>query len=328
MVIRKSKRPIYHCLFGIDDAIVGGVLGLAGDLFGASMASDAQSSATQANREMQERNIEWEKEQLQNKHQWEVADLRAAGLNPILSGHSASSAVSAGAPSNTPVKPEFQLSRTLEAISNSALMQKQEQIAAYDAETRRIQANAQKTLSNVEQSKAESAIGLNESQRYLNLQNAERVKNLWPMELTYAKAKVSYTNQQIINSVIETKAKAQYYSDAGKAQLMMGSAAQSQAAAAWHNAATQRMLAQTMEKNGVSQRMINDVMAGKYNQEIQESIARMNKVLTEDKQLNWQLDKDMYHNPVASHQPYNSETALFGIGEFLSNAIGLGSLLK
>lgn len=323
MVIRKSKRPIYYCLFGLDDAIGGALLGGVLDIAGGIFSADMQNSATEA---MQQRNIDWQREQLQNKHQWEVEDLRKAGLNPILSAPNASSAVSAGSPQGA--NPNINLSKTLEALSNSALMQKQEQIAAYDAETRRIQANAQKALSNVEQQKVESAIGLNESQRYLNLQNAERVKNLWPMELTYAKAKVSYTNQQIINSIIETKAKAQYYSDAGKAQLMMGSAAQSQAAAAWENAATQRMLAQTMEKNGVSQRMINDVMAGKYNQEIQESIARMNKVLTEDKQLNWQLDKDMYHNPVASRQPFNSETALFGIGEFLSNAIGLGSLLK
>lgn len=298
---------------GLFDAVIGGVFDLAGAAF--------QNSATS---EFQQANIDWQREQLQNKHQWEVEDLRKAGLNPILSASNGSSAVSAGSPQGASVD----FGKALEAISNSALMRKQEQIAEYDAETRRISANAQKLASKVEESKVESAIGVNESQRYLNLQNAERVKNLWPMELTYAKAKVSYTNQQIINSIIETKAKAQYYSDAGKAQLMLGSAAQSQAAAAWENARTQRLLADTMEKNGVSQRMINDVLAGKHNQEIQESIARMNKVLTEDKQLNWQLDKDMYHNPVASHQPYNSETALFGIGEFLSNAIGLGSLLK
>lgn len=316
MVIRKSKRPIFYCFF---DDLLGGVLDIAGGIFGADM----QNSATEA---MQTANIDWQREQLQNKHQWEVEDLRKAGLNPILSAPNASSAVSAGSPQGA--NPDIKLSKTLEALSNSALIHKQEQIAEYDAETRRISANAEKLKSKVEEQKVESAIGLNESQRYLNIQNAERVKNLWPMEVTYAKAKVSYTNQQIINSIIETKAKAQYYSDAGKAQLMLGSAAQSQAAAAWENARTQRLLADTMEKNGVSQRMINDVLAGKHNQEIQESIARMNKVLTEDKQLNWQLDKDMYHNPVASHQPYNSETALFGIGEFLSNAIGLGSLLK
>lgn len=293
------------------------VMGLATSVIGSAF----QNSATAG---FQSANMDFVREQLQNKHQWEVEDLRKAGLNPILSATNGSSAVSTGSPQGAAVD----ISKAMEAISNSALMRKQEQIAAYDAETRRISANAEKLKSKVEEQKVESAIGLNESQRYLNLQNAERVKNLWPMELTYAKAKVSYTNQQIINSIIETKAKAQYYNDAGKAQLMLGSAAQSQAAAAWENARTQRLLADTMEKNGVSQRMINDVLAGKHNQEIQESIARMNKVLTEDKQLNWQLDKDMYHNPVASHQPYNSETALFGIGEFLSNAIGLGSLLK
>lgn len=319
MVIRKSKRPIFRCLFGLDDAVLGGIIGVAGDLFGASMASDAQSSATQANREMQERNIEWEREQLQNKHQWEVADLRAAGLNPILSTHAASSAVSAGTPSNTPVKPEFALSRTLEAISNSALMQKQEQIASYDAETRRIQALAQKKLANVEESKSPSAIALNESSRWLNLQNAERISHLWPMEVAYAKANVDYTVQKMINSIIEVNAKAQYYEKAGDAQLMMGSAAQSQAAAAHRQADISAQIAATMEKNGVSEREVNRWKAGDYEQQIRESVARTGKILTEDKQLNFNLQKDMLHNPNYRRTDGGNwfTDAVFGTGEYL-----------
>lgn len=36
-------------------------------------------------KEMQRRQIEWERERAQNAHQWEVQDLRNAGLNPVLS---------------------------------------------------------------------------------------------------------------------------------------------------------------------------------------------------------------------------------------------------
>lgn len=301
----------------------GSILGAALDFAGGIFAADRQNSAAES---LQQRNIDWEREQLTHKHQWEVDDLRKAGLNPILTATTGSSAVSAGVPSAS--APEINITKSLNAMQNSALMKKQTEIAEYDAETRRIAANAEKLKSKVEESKVESAIGLNESQRYLNLQNAERVSHLWPMEVAYAKANIDFTMQKIINSIIETQAKAQYLDRAGTAQLMIGSGAQMQGQAALQNASTQRMMAETMEKNGVSQRMINDVMAGKLNQDILESQARLNKVVSEDKVLNWNLQKDLYHNPIAGKQEFNSETAIFGFGEYLSNAIGLGSLIK
>lgn len=42
-------------------------------------ADEAKDNAREAN--------DFTKEQLQNRHQWEVADLKAAGLNPVLSAH-------------------------------------------------------------------------------------------------------------------------------------------------------------------------------------------------------------------------------------------------
>lgn len=57
MIIHKSKRPIYHCLFGLDDAILGPVLGGVMDIAGGIFSADMQNSATEA---MQQRNIAWE----------------------------------------------------------------------------------------------------------------------------------------------------------------------------------------------------------------------------------------------------------------------------
>ncbi len=203
--MRLRKRPIYHCLFGLDDAVVGGVLGLAGDFLGASMAQSAQGSAIAANKEMQQRNIDWEREQLQNKHQWEVGDLRRAGLNPILSATTGSSAVSAGTPSATPVKPDLQISRTLEAIAHSSLMKKQQESVDYQNETERIKAEADMLRSKQEEARTNSIIGANEAQASLYNMSADQIKQLTPLKVAYEKANIKKTEQDILNSVIEVR---------------------------------------------------------------------------------------------------------------------------
>ena len=115
------------------------VLGFAGDMFGSMFGNDATA-------EMQQANIDFMREQLQNKHQWEVKDLRKAGLNPILSATNGSSAASAGSPQGAVP----QLGKALEALSHSALMKKQEEIVDYQNETERIKANAENATRPIE----------------------------------------------------------------------------------------------------------------------------------------------------------------------------------
>lgn len=57
-------------------AAIGAVAGLAGSKIAAN-ASEKNASRANA----------FTEDQLKNRHQWEVADLRAAGLNPVLSAH-------------------------------------------------------------------------------------------------------------------------------------------------------------------------------------------------------------------------------------------------
>lgn len=75
-----------------------GLLGAIGGLLG----FEGQESANDAQMAMLERQIEWQKEVLQNKVQWNVGDLKAAGMNPVLSvmgsGAASGSAPSASAP--------------------------------------------------------------------------------------------------------------------------------------------------------------------------------------------------------------------------------------
>lgn len=60
------------------DAAIGGGASTFGSIYGAN------KSAKSAKKVMQMQ-IAWERERAQNAHQWEVKDLEAAGLNPILS---------------------------------------------------------------------------------------------------------------------------------------------------------------------------------------------------------------------------------------------------
>lgn len=73
-------------MFGIDDAVIGSVVGdiggsLLGGLFGSSSAKKQNAAAIAA----QERANDFTIKMMTNRHQWEVGDLKYAGLNPILS---------------------------------------------------------------------------------------------------------------------------------------------------------------------------------------------------------------------------------------------------
>lgn len=284
------------------------VMGLATSVIGSAF----QNSATAG---FQSANMDFVREQLQNKHQWEVEDLRKAGLNPILSATNGSSAVSTGSPQGAAVD----ISKAMEAISNSALMKKETELKQFALDTERMKAEADMIIAKQKENLTPSAIELNQTQSDLNLTNIWRLNKLVPLEEAYSKANVDYTIQKMINSIIEVNAKARYYEKAGNAQLMIGSAAQSQAAAAHRQADISAKIAATMEKNGVSEREVNRWKAGDYEQQIQESVARTGKILTEDKQLNFQLQKDMLHNPNYRRTDGGNwfTDAVFGTGEYL-----------
>lgn len=67
-------------------ALVGGGTSLLGGLFG-----------SKSNEKAAKKQMEFQLSAMQNAHQWEVADLRKAGLNPILSAGGKGAAALPGA---------------------------------------------------------------------------------------------------------------------------------------------------------------------------------------------------------------------------------------
>lgn len=240
-------------------ASIGGSL-LSGRLNN-SAASAQQSTAINANREF-----------YQNRHQWEVEDLRKAGLNPILSANNASGS---GIGATATATPYGDLGQAVTNAANTAIARKQLDIADKNASTNRILAENDRTKSAATmmdaQTRATEASHLNpmrdeQTNYYRSIAKSTEVR----MELDRAMnaAQINAIDQKLIMARLEL---------AGKLDLM-----EKQGNAALTQASVSSLMAEVARQNGVSLRQLQQSMIGKNNQEILESAARVDHTKLRD----------------------------------------------
>lgn len=294
-------------------------MGLLGDVVGSVIGAGTSIwSANQANSaafQMQANSLAAQKEALQNRHQWEVQDLKKAGLNPILSANSGAGGIS-GATANV-TAPD--IAGALNKIANSALARKQTELAEKELDVKQDQANASKLNAaanyleaEVNQSKANSAIELNQANtKYLgilgNYQNV-RAEN----ETAMTKMNIKKTQQDIINAVQQTAATIEYLRKTGDAALTSASAAA-------RNAAAQEVMASVAAQNGLSLRQLQGAMTKKNLAEIGEISARINRINAEADKTSVERNILFNRYPLTSGKDENTglRQDLFGAGELM-----------
>lgn len=109
-------------------AIVGGI----GEYFGTSSANALQQS-------LFNQQIGFNREVMQNRHQWEVADLKKAGLNPLLSATTGTGTLSAP---NPPTTQKANYAQSAAQLATLSIQDKQAEAMRQSAEAAKIAAEA------------------------------------------------------------------------------------------------------------------------------------------------------------------------------------------
>ena len=182
----------------------GAILGAGASLLGGVLANKQQQKQFNANYELAH-------DQLYKQHQIEVADLRAAGLNPILSANGGNSSFGASAGGSY---------ENLGSAANSGYMAAQQaknleaQNAAIDANIIKTKAEAQNVIADTALKQAQTAhekgllslIPLQRQNIWAMTEQAKAQTENWKMQVKVAEANIQKTLQDIINSIRITDA--------------------------------------------------------------------------------------------------------------------------
>lgn len=253
--------------------LAGDVLGAAGSIFGSvfgsNSASEAADKAYERQRELMSLQNTYNVQTMRNRHQWEVADLKDAGLNPLLSATSPTGTLSAAA---APSVAQANKAQSAAAMANAfgslatGLMSAKAQLKNAEANANSAQANLINAETGQKRFDFESGKAFDLQKDYFGLEKSKTETLVAGMELDNAIKKVEVEYAPLLKekqmSKLETEiAMCRLVGEAQAAHyIMTGNAALAGAAA-------QTSMAATAARLGVSQEQLNSKLGKKAQQE-------------------------------------------------------------
>lgn len=241
-------------------AIAGGI----GEYFATSSANALQQS-------MFNKQMAFNREVMQNRHQWEVEDLKKAGLNPLLSATSPTGTLSAPGAS-APAKANY--AQSAQALASLSIQNKQAEAQLASSEAAKLNAESLKRKTDFEtgsqfdfaKSSWQSDFNLRKSVADSSIATAADQRKLIQAQTMYQKIQnvyAPYLNELSLSQGEQAMALAVMKTDAEIKEL------NARAGSEVTNAQANMMLAVNAEKMGVSQRSLNSANMKNVLQDVQ-----------------------------------------------------------